>query len=59
MSTLTMFLTWLLSLVGLQPCDNGVVGIGDCDTATPQAIQVTTTPGSSQKDTLSFISNGL
>ncbi|MEN0067488.1 MAG: hypothetical protein AAGA48_35480 [Myxococcota bacterium] len=61
MSTLIMFLTWLLSLVGFQTCENnGTIALGDqCPDV---ASTVTVTPATSsmhQDKTVGFISNGL
>lgn len=62
MSTIIMFLTWLMSLVGLQPCETTSIGWGDCPDGPTYASQsgvITSTSGTQKKDTASFISNGL
>ena len=53
MSTLTLFIAWLLSLVGLQDCDDPTANLDDCPAAT---TPVATDQSSGQAN---YISNGL
>lgn len=60
MSTITMFIAWLLSLVGLQDCDT------DPGTSLPDCpVAIAAPPGSPSPSTttsqrpVNFISNGL
>ncbi|MEO0603081.1 MAG: hypothetical protein AAF211_16700 [Myxococcota bacterium] len=56
MSTLTLFIAWLLSLVGLQDCDDPANNSIDCPT--PASVAPSPASNHSQQP-IGFISNGL